>query len=185
MSPHELSAYITNLLRSEAEVIASFLIGVLLTGTLAFSLRRWLTPGRVSEGELARKDAEIARKDAEIAKRDTQIAKVEGKLASLEGKLLERVGLLGIPQENTIHETPPVGAPLVPADYVAAKARCVQLESENARLVQVAQSLEQTVEHLRKELTQVSEELTHLAKWLKVTEAENVRLAESGSLTKG
>src|SRR5947209_1547814 len=107
MNPQELSAYITSLLRSGPEVIASFLMGAFFTGVLAFAARRWVFPGRDSDNELARKDAEIARKDTEIARKDAEIARVELKLASLDGKRLENVDLVAIDWEE--NATP--GAP--------------------------------------------------------------------------
>jgi septal ring factor EnvC (AmiA/AmiB activator) len=186
MNPQELSAYITSLFRSEPEVIASFFMGVCLTGMLVFALRRWVFPGRDSMRKLARKDAEIARKAAEIARRDAQIARVEAKLASLEEKLLEKVELFtSLPQENKTFAASSASAPLLPVAQASAQARCAQLEAENRQLVQIKQSLEQTIENLRTELAQVSGELAHSSKWLKVFDEENARLSESGSLAEG
>ena len=169
MNPQELSAYITSLLRSGPEVIASFFMGVCLTSMLVFALRRWVFSSRHSEKKLVRKDMEIAKKDVEIAKRDAQITRVEAKLASLEGKLLEKVG----------HFTPfpPEKKPTL--DFASVQERCAQLEEENRQLVQIKQSLEQSIENLRTELIQVSCELAHSAKWLKVFDAANARLTEN------
>ncbi len=68
------------------------------------------------------------------------------------------------------------------ADHAAALARCAELEAATNRLHQDKHSLEQTVAHLRTELTHVSGELAHSAKWLDVLGEENARLYESGSL---
>ena len=51
--------------------------------------------------------------------------------------------------------------------------------------MQDKQFLEQAIKNLRTELAQVSDELAHSAKWLKLFDEENARLTESGSLAKG
>jgi chromosome segregation ATPase len=186
MNPQEWSAYITNLLRSEPEVIASFFMGVILTGVVVFALRRWVFSSRDADSELARKDAEIARKETEIARKDAQIARDEAKLASLEETLLKKDELVkSLRQENTALVASTKNGPSLPAEYAAAQARYAELECENRHLVQVKQSLEQTIEKLRTELAQVSDELAHSAKWLKVIDEENARLTENGSLAEG
>jgi septal ring factor EnvC (AmiA/AmiB activator) len=186
VNPQELSSYLTGLFRSEPEVVAAFFMGVLLTGMLALALRRWVFPRPESKKKLAKKDAEIARREAEIARKDAQIAKVEAKLASLEGRLLEKVDLFtDFPQALTTSATSVVSDSPPPADPAAALARCAQLEAENRQLVQVKQSLEQTVERLRTELAQVTSELAHTAKWLRIFDEENARLSEDGPVSKG
>src|SRR6266542_1285222 len=72
MNPLELFHFLTNLLRNEAEVIASFLVGVVITVIAAYTLRRWVFPHKETEADLAKKDAEIARKDAEIARKEAE-----------------------------------------------------------------------------------------------------------------
>jgi hypothetical protein len=64
------------------------------------------------------------------------------------------------------------------ADALAVLAR---LEAENRDLAEAKQSLDGLVQGLRTELAQVKGELAHAAKWLKVFDEENARLAESGS----
>ncbi len=72
------------------------------------------------------------------------------------------------------------------ANEATPSAACFALlEAENRQLAQDKPSLEKTVETLRTELVQVSGELAHKAKWLKVFDEENARLTESGSLAKG
>jgi hypothetical protein len=46
MNPQELSTYFTNLLRSGPEIIAAFIMGGFVTGTLLFALRHWVVLGR-------------------------------------------------------------------------------------------------------------------------------------------
>src|SRR5262249_1446786 len=150
-------------------VVAAFFMGVILTGMLVFALRRWAFPRPESKRKLAKKDAEIARKEAEIAWKDAQIARVEAKLASLQGHLLDKVELFtALHQENPTVTALRMGDPKPPADSATAQARCAQLEAENRRLVEIKQSLERTVERLRTEMTQVTSELAHTAKWLRI-----------------
>ena len=183
MNPQELSAYLTGLLRGEAEAITSFIMGVLLTGMLVFALRRWVFPRGEPAGELARKDAELARKDTEIARKDVQIAKIEAKLVSLE----ETVSKQNKPSNALLPDIATFLVPLMSsssngADNAGAQSQAAQLEAENQQLKQANQALELTVEQLRKELAQVSGELAHSAKWLNRLNEENARLTESGSL---
>lgn len=177
MNPQDLSAYITTLLRSGPEIIASFLMGAFLTGMLVLAVRRWVFPGREHQNELARKDAEIARKAEEVARRDAQIARVEAKLVVLEAKLSKkRAPMSAAPSASDLSLNLVSSPSAVPF---------AQLEAENRRLVQDKQSLEKIVENLQMELAQVKGELAHLRKWEKVFDEENARLTESGSLAKG
>jgi len=121
-----------------------------------------------------------------VARQDAQIIRVEAKLASLEGTLLEKDALVSsLRQENAILVGSSANNASLPAEYVTAPARCAYLEAENRQLVQVKQALEHAIENLRTELAQVSGELAHSAKWLKVFDEENARLTESGSLADG
>lgn len=182
MNPQDLSAYITSLLRSEPEVIASFFMGVLITGVVVFGLVRRGVLGRDSDGELSRKDAEIARKDTEVARKDAQIARLEARLEASGGVHQEKDGVVGRPRADNAVSTE--GDPSLPAMLAAAHARCADLEAECRHAARVNRSLDQTVEELRAELARVSGELAHAAKWLRVFEEENARLAEEGPLTR-
>jgi len=186
MNPQDLSAYITSLLRSGPEIIASFIMGVFFMGLLVLTLRRWVFPGRVTASDHTSKDADFARKDAEVAKKDAQIARIKAKLAMLDGTLLEKDALVrSLQEENATLAAASANNPPQPADYAAASTRCAELEAENRQLVQDKLSLEETLVLLRTQLTQVSGELAHLAKWVKVLEEENARLSESRSLVEG
>ena len=171
MELKELSAYLTSLLRSEAEVVASFFMGVFLTLVLAFWLRRWISSGSDVGVDLARKDAEIARKDAELARKDVQNAGLEAKLAILERRLLD--------EENLV-------ANLRRQDATSGdSARYAQLKAENQELRKINQSIEAEAANLRTKLAQAVDEANHWAKWSKVFDEENARLMETGSLREG
>jgi hypothetical protein len=180
MGPKELSEYFTSLLRSEAEVIASFLMGVLLTVMLAFSLRRLRSPGSDNALELVRKEAEIARKDTELARKDAQIAGFEARLASLEEEKL--VAVLRRQDANRV-PSPPNNQP-VTEQFAALEARCARMEADNRQLKEAKQSVEEDAANLRMKLAHALSEADHWAKWWKVFDEENARLREAGSLSK-
>src|SRR5689334_4721476 len=119
MNLQDFSSYITNLLRSEAEIIAAFIMGVFVASILVYAARRWLFPDSELKRKLATKDAEIARKDAEISRMDAQVTRTEAKLASLEAKLLEKVESFKSVVEGTASTPAAVREPLLPADYTA------------------------------------------------------------------
>jgi len=171
MDLKELSAYLTSLLRSEAEVIASFIMGVLVTILLAFWLRRWMSSGSDAGVDLARKDAEIARKDAELARKDVQNAGLEAKLVILEKRLFE--------QELLVTSLRRQDEPSID------KTSYDRLKTENQELRQSKQSIEADLADSRTKLSQALDEVNHWAKWSKVFDEENARLAEIGSLKEG
>ncbi len=76
--------------------------------------------------------------------------------------------------------------PIITADFAKAQARC----GKRWKLRQGSRARQAVppagpVEIQRTELAQVSDELAHSAKWLKLFDEENARLTESGSLAKG
>jgi len=79
-NPLDLFHFLANLFRMEAEVIAAFVIGVIVTIIVAFTLRHWLFPSSDAEAELAKKDIEIARKDAEISRKERDNLALEQRL---------------------------------------------------------------------------------------------------------
>jgi cellulose biosynthesis protein BcsQ len=81
MNPVDLFHFLTNVLRSQAEVIAAFLVGVFLTVIAFYTIRRWLFH---SETDLAKKDAEIARKDSEIARKEAENVALARKIEAEE-----------------------------------------------------------------------------------------------------
>ena len=168
MELKELAAYLTSLLRSDPEVIVSFFMGVLLTVLVGFWLRRWSSSGHDAGVELARKDSEIARKDAELARKDVQIAGIEAGLAILDRRLLEEENLVADLRRR------------VPT--AADSANRAHLEAENRELRQVNRAIEAEAEDLRTRLSHALDEVNHWAKWSKLFDEENARLAENGSL---
>jgi len=116
--------------------------------------------------------------------RSHPIARIEARLASLDGKLLEQIELFpNLSQENTASATSQASNALLAAGSGEIHVRCAQLDAENGRLMQVNKALEDIIEQLRKDLAQVSSELAHSAKWLRLFEDENARLTEFESTT--
>ena len=161
MDLKELSAYLIGLLRSDPEVVAAFLMGVLITSMAVFWLRLRLFSGHDAVTELARKDAEIARRDTELVRKDAQIAVLEAKLAILEARIAD--------------------IPPFPERFAAMEARLAELNTENQCLRRDKQAAEADAEDLRTKLAQALAEARHWAKWYKNIEDENTRLAESRS----
>lgn len=104
MNPLELFHFLTNLLRNEAEVIASFFVGVAITLVGAYTLRRWVLPQRDSDTELAKKDVEIHRKDAEIARKDAENAALARKLEAEERQAAELANSIETTRKKHLRE---------------------------------------------------------------------------------
>jgi hypothetical protein len=186
MNPQELSTYLTYLLRSEPEVIASFFMGVFFAGMLTLTVRRWASPGRDSDIELTKKDAEIARKDTEVARKDVQIARVEAMLANQRETMLELERLVtSLRHQNaTFVAALPIEHKLL-VQLAAAEACRVGLEAENRQLVEDKHSLEDVAANLRTDQAQAVDELAHWAKWSRRFDEENARLVANGALSEG
>ena len=184
MNPQDLSEFFKNIFRSAPEIVAAFVMGVLLTGVLAFKLRGWLSPIHDHQHELARKNIEISRQDAEIARKEQALSRSETRIATIEALLMARGDSSSKPpQENLIIELSAAKESSLMIEYKAAQARCILLDAENRQHAQARQSLEQLIDHLRAELAQVREELAHMAKWARVYDEENSRLLEIAVIT--
>jgi chromosome segregation ATPase len=158
MSLSEILSFLKTLLQSEAEVIASFVTGVICTVMGVFALRKWVFPRRDAVRELARLKAKLARQEEVVA------------------HLREELSKFGSYTENR---------PSSAAEFAALWERCAWLENENRQLVLDKQSLEKTIQKLRTDISNIEMELAHLAKWLEKFDEENARLSESRSHAKG
>lgn len=164
MDPQGLFAYLTGLLRSEPEVIASFLMGGLFAGMLILGARRWASPSGAVEVDLARREADLARRDARLARLEALLA---GRGESPEDF-----------QEPSARPRRRPASVVGPEIRPPSGARLAQLEAENRRLAGDVQAL-------REELARSAGELAHWAKWSRRLDDENARLVESQAGAEG
>lgn len=140
MNPLDLFHFLTNLLRTEAEVIAAFFVGVALTVVGAYMVRRWVFPQKDAEADLSKKDAEIARKDAELARKETENVQLQQRLES-ESKQAKTAGKKHLREKTELLDA---------IDQLQQQA--AETKNNHATLANDAESHQKEVEAVRQEL---------------------------------
>ncbi len=140
MNPLELFHFLTNLLRTGAEVIAAFFVGVVLTIVAAYMVRRWVFPQKDADADLSKKDAEIARKEAEIARKVTENVQLQQRIEA-EAKQAKTAGKKNQRERTELLET-----------IDKLKQQCAETKDNHATLASDAESHQKELEEARKEL---------------------------------
>ncbi len=144
MNPQDLSAYITSLLRSGPEIIASFMMGIFFTGMLSFRSVAGCFLVVIPENELARKERKNRKKprdrqDGFADRQSRSETGVPGREAVGEGRSFQNP-----PLESMTLDIKVSGATSRhPLTSRKPRLAVAELEAENKVLVQDKQFLEQ------------------------------------------